>query len=400
MEDAIIAFLQKYLTCLHVSNKIFYKPFSEFYEFDSGLRSTLYDDVDYLALFQKIIQEHHEKKLYFLRDFSEVYYVLFWISDDAILWIGPYALSGFDRSRIGRLLQQLNIPLYHQKYFFDYHNLLPVLAAPEHFDTMLISAAEQLCRTESLSYEYSPLPLSTALSSQSYFASEQSFIEDLQTIELRYEYMHQILDAVKVTNMEKALQALTQFLSLKGPTRFSNTIKDKSYYLSIFNVSLRNTAWDSHVHPYYLDKLSKKFSYHIDRISSDTDKEGLMRGMVRQYCNLIRNHAEGHGSTFVQRVSIFIDYDLSADLSLRAIAGQLGINASYLSSLFRKETGMTLTEYVNRRRIEKAVYFLNSSDMQIQTIGQLVGIYDLAYFTKLFKKQIGMSPSQYRKSLH
>ena len=93
---------------------------------------------------------------------------------------------------------------------------------------------------------------------------------------------------------------------------------------------------------------------------------------------------------------IHIDSQLSADLSLTAMANMLQINASYLSALFKKETGVTLTEYVNKKRIDDAILLLNSSDAQIQTIAQHCGITDVNYFTKLFKKQVGKTPKEYR----
>lgn len=96
---------------------------------------------------------------------------------------------------------------------------------------------------------------------------------------------------------------------------------------------------------------------------------------------------------------MLIEYDLTADLSLSSLADQLNISSSYLSAQFKKETGSTLTEYVTHKRISQSLFYLNSSDMQIQTIGQQVGIYDMAYFSKVFKKYIGMSPTEYRQSL-
>lgn len=76
---------------------------------------------------------------------------------------------------------------------------------------------------------------------------------------------------------------------------------------------------------------------------------------------------------------------MTADLSLKAQARFLNVNASYLSTLFKKETGMTLTDYVNKKRVENAVFLLNSTSMQIQNIAQYCGIADVNYFTKISK---------------
>ena len=60
---------------------------------------------------------------------------------------------------------------------------------------------------------------------------------------------------------------------------------------------------------------------------------------------------------------------------------------------------MTLTDYVNRTRIKRAIYLLNTEDMPIREIAQWCGIPNLSYFTRIFKKETNMTPSQYREMI-
>lgn len=66
----------------------------------------------------------------------------------------------------------------------------------------------------------------------------------------------------------------------------------------------------------------------------------------------------------------------------------------------RKETGKTLTEYVTGKRIEHAVFLLNSTRLQIQSIAQRCGMSDVNYFTRLFKSLVGKTPKEYRDSIY
>jgi len=84
------------------------------------------------------------------------------------------------------------------------------------------------------------------------------------------------------------------------------------------------------------------------------------------------------------------------EISLSRIAGIFSYSEKYLSSLFKRETGFTLTEYVNKQRVNHAIFLLNSTEMQIQTIAQYCGIPDVNYFTKIFKKMVGKTPKEYR----
>ncbi len=114
---------------------------------------------------------------------------------------------------------------------------------------------------------------------------------------------------------------------------------------------------------------------------------------------LVKKHSSNNYSLPVQRVITYIDTDLTADLSLKALSDSLNINPSYLSTLFKKEMGMTLTNYVNKKRIEHAVYLLSSTDMQIQNIAQYCGIPDVNYFTKIFKKVMNKTPSEFKEEI-
>lgn len=127
------------------------------------------------------------------------------------------------------------------------------------------------------------------------------------------------------------------------------------------------------------------------RIKTHTSTDGKLTETAKNYSFL-------KYSVHIQEAISIIDSDLTADLSLKAVSSLLGINESYFSTLFRKETGKTFTDYVNAKRIEHAKKLLFSTSLQIQTIAQLCGILDVNYFTKLFRKYTDMAPSSFRNS--
>lgn len=84
------------------------------------------------------------------------------------------------------------------------------------------------------------------------------------------------------------------------------------------------------------------------------------------------------------------------ELSLSSISEVLDKNPSFLSNQFKRETGKTITKHIQETRIEKAITLLTTTDLSIQEISESVGINDLSWFSKLFKKIVGVSPTQYR----
>ena len=114
---------------------------------------------------------------------------------------------------------------------------------------------------------------------------------------------------------------------------------------------------------------------------------------------LVQSHSLRTYSKPIQNIINYISFNLTADLSLNALSEEFMLNSSYLSTLFKKETGVTLTNFVNNKRIEHAIYLLNTTQSAIQDIAAQCGINDVNYFTKLFKKLKNMTPTQYREMI-
>ena len=154
------------------------------------------------------------------------------------------------------------------------------------------------------------------------------------------------------------------------------------------------------VHPLYIDEMSGHFAQEIEKSTSIDALNALSREMVHKYANLVRNHSMRGYSPAVQKVVNYIDFNYQEDLSLKKIADLFSISPSYLSALFKKETGSTLTEYINNKRIDISVSLLNTTDSSIQNIAAQVGFLDVNYYTRIFKKLKGISPSAYRNMIN
>jgi two-component system response regulator YesN len=95
----------------------------------------------------------------------------------------------------------------------------------------------------------------------------------------------------------------------------------------------------------------------------------------------------------------FIRENYHTSLTLEDVAQQVYISPYYLSHMFREELEITFVEYLTMVRIEEAKKLLKDSSQSIVAIASQVGYEDASYFSKVFKKNVGMSPNQYRKNL-
>lgn len=108
---------------------------------------------------------------------------------------------------------------------------------------------------------------------------------------------------------------------------------------------------------------------------------------------------ENRQADVIERAQCFLaDNFANQELTLRAAADYVGLNEKYFSSKFTKETGMTFSVYLTRLRLQKAKQLMDSTDLKVYEISDRVGYNNVEHFNRMFKKNLGISPSEYRKS--
>ena len=165
------------------------------------------------------------------------------------------------------------------------------------------------------------------------------------------------------------------------------------------NTLLRKAAEQGGVHPLYIDRISSNFAKKIELVSDNNEIANLMKEIFSTYCRAVYQNNTQKYSTIVKRTLLIIDSDISSELSLAILAKKQGISSGYLATIFKRETSKTISEYIIDKRMNYAMHLLNTTSLQIQTIAMHCGIMDAQYFSKMFKKQIGKTPKEYRESL-
>lgn len=99
----------------------------------------------------------------------------------------------------------------------------------------------------------------------------------------------------------------------------------------------------------------------------------------------------------VESVIEFINNNIERKITLEMIANHISMNESYISRIFKLETGESITSYINKIKMDTAARLLSDKNIMIKEASIKVGVDDQFYFNKLFKKYKGVSPSEYRK---
>lgn len=106
-----------------------------------------------------------------------------------------------------------------------------------------------------------------------------------------------------------------------------------------------------------------------------------------------------YDSKLINMINLYIQHNITSDVSTKDICSYFKLNESYLCKLYKKNEGLTISTYINNMRIRNAVYFLQNTDQKIFDIAFKVGYKDQYYFSKIFKKIMGLSPLAFRNKL-
>ena len=140
-----------------------------------------------------------------------------------------------------------------------------------------------------------------------------------------------------------------------------------------------------HLHEMRTLPTIHEFSYLTQRLEA----------YFQELTNLVA-HTDRAAHDPVGRARTIIHERFAESLSLASIASEIYVSSYYLSHLFRRSLGVTFLDYLTNYRLQKARQLLECSNCSIETVAQQVGYADTRHFSKLFKRKIGLSPSQYR----
>ncbi len=104
----------------------------------------------------------------------------------------------------------------------------------------------------------------------------------------------------------------------------------------------------------------------------------------------------GSGSEIVAQVRAYIDERYAEELTVKSLSAEFHMNADYIGKLFKREYGETISEYLNMVRIQRAIQLLSRPGCSVYEAAELSGFRDQTYFSTVFKKLTGMTPSQYK----
>ncbi len=116
-------------------------------------------------------------------------------------------------------------------------------------------------------------------------------------------------------------------------------------------------------------------------------------------CRDVVQNREKQSASSVERAKAYISERYNKDISLDEVSREVDISPYYFSKLFKEETGSNFIEYLTSIRINKAKQLISGSDMSMKEICTEVGYSDPNYFSRIFKKNVGVTPTEYKEGI-
>lgn len=319
-----------------------------------------------------------------------------------LLSIGPYLTNPMSSNQILEICESLGFAPNIQRFLKEYYSTLPMLSPQDHLHMMIDAFCERIWETPSFAMVDVSNGHMLSFSSIDNITRNDDFDETLANIErleLRYSFENEMIKAVSLGQQHKDKELMSAFDGQMFERRVQDPVRNGKNYCIIMNTLLRKAAEQGGVHPLHIDKISSRIATKIEQMTSVNSMPDMMKEMFSSYCRLVRKHTTNKYSNVVKNTILMIESDISAELSLHELAKKQNITAEYLATVFKKETGKTVIEYIRDKRINHALHLLNTTNLQIQTIAMHCGIIDVQYFSKIFKKQVGKTPREYRENI-
>lgn len=155
-------------------------------------------------------------------------------------------------------------------------------------------------------------------------------------------------------------------------------------------------------------KLPELFSELQQRLQSNPSREhreefilfllAFLRSLRANFSPEKEDFLQNREVRHVERIMEWVEEHYKEEFALERLASSLHLSPYHISRIFREEMGCTITDYIIVKRLREACLLLTTTNMSIQAIAREIGLKSNSYFTQLFKKNLGMTPKQYRAS--
>lgn len=358
---------------------------------------------DLSALFDHFMSDadHTGKPVLCSTNFLE-YYMVMRVQDTGIaagmIILGPTIPGQLSEETLGHLFHDYQVPLRQQEQWTTYYQQVPHLS-----NKQFIHAAMMLyflVHGETLEFDdviLSTQPEERVLPDHVDFRKTITNRRELQDFHHDPATEIMLFQLIKHGKKDELIRLFPLLSDDKMGTLSKRSHLRNHKNLAITAITLATRAaiegglfWEA---AYSLSDL------HIQRIEELKGKNDVQKALVHaliDFTERVHSSRVPNISAAIHRCQNYIFNHLYEEIPLSVLAEITNLHANYLSQRFKKEVGLSISEYIQQQRIEEAKELLTLSDFPLSEICSRLAFHDQSYFTKVFKKHTGMTPKRYR----
>jgi len=227
-------------------------------------------------------------------------------------------------------------------------------------------------------------------------------LEKLKNLNMYYNHPsyvleQKLLNAIKMGSLENSMQAVHLINESERATLAKDSTRSIKNSLIGSCTLFTRAVIDAGVDPEDAFDLSDVFIKHIEGLEDEKELLAFEYEMVTAFVKTVNQSRLFNFPYTISKVVRYIHEHATSKLTVTDLAELAHTSSDYLSKIFHKEVGMTISQYIQKEKIEVAKQFLIYEDMKITDIAILLEYCNSAYFSNVFKAETGQTPGEFRK---
>lgn len=310
--------------------------------------------------------------------------------------VGPVLTEKIEIGSLTNMVRENIIPFHQKSAMKEYYDSLPVLSEQKLFYVGKL-LAHLFNDTKNYINNNEEENIQVDFEEDSYYKQKKEY-RDAAFIHSPYTIEQEISKTISNGDTEKAKRILKEINLIPHAKLASSSLRSYKNSMICSCSFMTRAAIAGGVNPDDAFTLSDAYINTIEEFQTIKELESFESKMVEGFTEKVNSIKTSSYSQAILKTMYYIENHLCEDIRIKDIAEIVYLNPSYLSLTFHKETGYTISEWIQRKRIEEASHLVLNSNEDFAEIAFFYRFCSQSYFVQCFKKVFGVTPGEYRKT--